>query len=254
VVHAMVSAHNAEMSKIEIKGNRSGGAGASLGLSKTDKIAQIKALNDARFEYWVTPFYRYDLAGDGSKTLFDPFYGAALGAGLRFANNITMSVTFKDLNVLAVGESYDIPTKKELIATGASLFGIDDEGSISVIHNVTTYQGTSLILNLPSMLRTADFITLDSCAKIKAYIKGLTKAPDEYVIKTTMNYILQTLLPGYVSQGYLSADPVNKTPAFSNVTFALGGDRFDYGFKGTIPAPLHFVFSTQEFVSMGSAN
>jgi hypothetical protein len=250
-IHAMVATHIQEMSSIENKANRSAGAGATSGKTKAARIAEMKVLGSARLEYWNTPIYRYDLANSSQKRLFDPFYGAALGAGIRFANHITTSVTFKNVNVLALGEELEREDKKDIIDAGGSLIERNDRG-FTVTHNVSTYQAANLILNLPSMLRTCDFITLDSQAKLLAMIAKLKKAPNSLVISSIQNYAITNLLPGYVDDGLLTKDPNTGAAAFSDVEFSLHGDRFNFAFTGIVPAPLHFMFIKQTFIITGS--
>lgn len=252
-IQAMVDAHVVEMSKIENKRNRSAGSGSAAGNNITTKISEAKALNSARFEYHFTPFSRYDAINDNAVTEFAPFFGAALTAGIRFGNDVTISSTFKLINVLKLGESYSDPQAKQIIGSGGTLFDSEERGFV-VKHNVTTFQGSNLILNLPSMLRTADAITLDSQAVITQRIADLKKAPNALVIETLKNFLITNLLPKYRDEiGWLTDDPINGEPAFKDVEFALYGDRFDFSFTGIIPAPLHFVFIKQKFVITGSA-
>lgn len=254
-IHTMVDQHVRDMSGIEEKKNRSAGYGAELNKTVSTRIDEMKALNSQRSEYWFTPFRRPDILNNNEAKEFDPFYLAAMGAGIRFGNDVTISATFKQLNILGVSETYDRPTKKQIIDAGGSIVGRDETGSgFSVIHNVTTYQGVNLILNLPSMLRTADAITLDSQVKIQRRIANLKKAPTAMVIKDMENYLKVNLLPFYRDEvGWLTDDPFAERPAFSDVQFTIKGDRFDFSFTGIIPAPLHFGFIKQRFVVIGFA-
>lgn len=251
--HAMVDTHVRDMSGIKQKRNRAASSGAYLSKTLAEKIDEAKVINSARFEYHFTAFSRADNVNNGALTEFDPFYGAALTAGIRFGNAVTISATFKKLNVLALSENYDIPTKESIIDAGGTLFHSEERGFV-VTHNVTTYQGQNLILNLPSMLRTADAITLDSQARIQTRIASLNEAPTALVIEDMKNFLATNLLPDYRDEKrWLTDDVINDEPAFSDIEFALSGDRFDFEFTGIIPAPMHFVFVKQKFVVPGFA-
>lgn len=251
-VHAMLSEHLRYMSSIEIGKYRQGGSGAST-TTNTEalRIAELKALNDARFEYAVTPFRRYDTLNNNAVRSFAPFFLQAMIAGIRLGNDTTLSATFKTLNVLGFDEQYDTPTLKRYIAAGATIAALDDTGIPEVVHSLTTYQGENLILSLPSMLRTADTITLDLQRKLKTRMKNLLRAPTALQIKDLENYVLTNLLPSYRDQGLLTDDPNTGAPAFSDVVFSVEGDAFRLSYTGIIPAPLHFVFATHNFTVVG---
>ncbi len=249
-VQAMVDAHNIKMSQILYKKNRSMGTGALTAKTNAQQITEMKALGSARAEYCCTPFKRYDVVNGGAVTEFDPFYGAALVAGIRFANGITACAEMQYVNVLSVTRKYTITEKTALIDAGATLFEVGEEG-IEVVTNMTTYQSANLILNIPSALRTCDHITLDSHVKIKARLRNLVEAPDEMQINELYNYLITNLLPYYVEQKLLTKDPISGDPAFSEVKFDIKGDAFEFGFTGIVPLPLRFGFITQNFIVVG---
>lgn len=250
-VQSMVANHVEEMSSMLNKKRRTASTGAGNNLvTKISRIDSMKALNSARMEYCCSPFDRFDLINGNTLRRFEPFYGAALVSGIKYANNITMSATFKNINVLGIGEDLSREDVEEYILAGATLFEKNERG-ITITHNVTTYQGSNLILNLPSMLRTADFIDSDSELKIQARLADMNKAPDPMIIKTLMNYLVTNLLPGYVYDGLLTDDPISGAKAISDVFFNMKGDRFDYGFTGIIAAPLHYVYQKHSFIITG---
>lgn len=251
VIHALVDQHCQNMSDVTKKKNRTWAAGATSSKTKTERIAEAKALNSVRGIYFVTPFYRYDYVNGGAKTKFDPFYGAAFDAGIRYANNITISSTFKMPNILGTAEEYSYDDKDDYIKNGCSLMGMSEAGVYEIIHCVSTYQAANLILNLPSMLRTCDYITLDSQVKIRAQIASLDRAPNALVIKSIENYLTSNLLPSYRDNGYLTDDPNTGAKAFSEVSFYVQGDAFYFQFTGIVPAPLHYGFITQRFTVVG---
>lgn len=255
-VHAMASVHVNEMSSINNKNYRSASSGASSATSKTiaDRIAECKALNDARFEYNFTPIKRPDALDENATRTFEPFYGAALYAGIKYGNDVTISATFKSVNILGVGETYDPVTEMDpIIQAGGSLLKFEDEGE--VIHNVTTYQGTNLILNLPSMLRTTDAITLDSQARILRRLKNINKAPNALVVNEFENFLRTNILASYRDEREWLTDEVQDgqviNPAYKDIEFTLTGDRFDFKFTGLVPAPLHYGFIKHKFVVPG---
>lgn len=250
--HAMASTHVNSMSSIEGKRNRTAASGAAASQTIADRLTEAKAINNARFEYHFTPFSRFDLPNNSVKASFAPFLGAALTAGIRYGNNTTISATFKTINVLSVDEIYNTPEKKKIIGGGGTLFGEEERG-FTVTHNVTTYQGENLILNLPSMLRTTDAITLDSQVRIQTRLASYQTAADALIIKEMENFLSTNLLAGYRdSQKWLTDDPITGDPAYSDLEFTLTGDSFEFKFTGIVPAPLHYGFIKQKFVVVGA--
>lgn len=251
-IHAIASTHVNEMSKIEEGKNRTAASGAGLTDTNDVQRAEAKAINDARFEYFGTSFKRPDLLNNNKNTEFAPFYGAAFDAGIRYGGFITLASTFKDVNVTAVTRKYNRTTADTLISDGVSLLHEGEDG-IEILREITTIQsGASVILNIPSMLRTTDFITLDSQSKLKIRMKNLTRAPNALVIKDMQNYILTNLLPSYVNDGLLTNDPNTGDPAFRDIEFSLAADSFKFSFTGIVPAPLLFIFVKQKFTVVGS--
>lgn len=254
-VHAMVVNHCTEYSNIENKKNRSCGLGALSSIANNDAtmIGEMIALNSSRSEYHITEFDRPDVYNQGQNATFAPFYGAALTAGIRFANHITTSPTFKDVYVTKVSRIYSRTEKKDLIQAGATMFEQQERGFV-VVHNVSTYQGTNLLLNVPAGLRTCDFITLDLQVKIEARLARMVQAPTAIVIADMVNWLSSSVLPGYKEAGYLTDDPNSGDPAFSDISFQLIGDRFNFGFRGIVPVMIHYAFITQDFAVVGLRN
>lgn len=253
-IQAVVSTHVNEQSNSTNKNYRTAASGATDTTKTVDvRIAEVKALNDARFEYNFTSIKRPDALNNNVSTTFAPFYGAALVSGIKYGNDVTISATFKSINILGVGESYTIPEQNKIIQSGGTL--LKYEGGGSVIHNVTTYQGQNLILNLPSMLRTTDAITIDSQDRILIRLKAMNKAPSDLVINEFKNYLITNVLPDYRDEKHWLTnevvDGVVINPAFKDIEFTLAGDRFDFSFTGLVPAPLHYGFVKQKFVVPG---
>lgn len=253
-IQRMLRDHVEDMSTITERQNRSGGCGASTATStKAARIAEAKAINSPRIEYHVTPFVRADIQNGNQPKTFAPFFAAAIAAGIRFGNFITMAATFKTADVLGVTENYDRPTKEDYIGAGCSMLELTERG-ISFVRDITTYQGSNLILNTPSMLRDADFITLDIQAKLGKLMAELDRAPDALVIESLKNTVVTNILPQYEIDGYITRDPNTGDPAFSDVEFSVSGDRFDVSFTAILPAPLHFIFVKQKFIIVGFAD
>lgn len=250
-IQAMVNSHNQQMSGIEEKKYRRGGAGASEStISQSARIAEMKALNSSRMEYCITPFFRYDKVNGGKKE-FAPFFLHAMIAGLRYANHITFDTTFKNLNILGVAETYTKTEMKRYIAAGATIVQKGEAG-FEVMANPTTYQGVNLILLTPSMMRTIDYITEDSEVKIKNQLAALDRAPDEVIISKIENWLSTELLKGYRdTDKVLTKDPTTGAKAYSNVSFKLLGNKFEFKYRGVVVAPIQFGFVTHEFVTVG---
>jgi hypothetical protein len=241
-VQSILSNHVSVNSATKNRKNRQGGSGALLGDNFSTKLTRARLLNNARIEYFGTPILREDPLDQNRTRIFDPFYGAFIGAGIRFGNSITISATGKSANIQGVGELYSVSQEEQLIQAGVSYFKPSENG-FEIGHNITTSQAENPILQLPSVMRTVDFISLDSIRRIDSRMKNLTSAPTQSVIKEFQNWSITVLLPSYINEGLLIR--------FQDVQFSLVGDSWQFEFTGIVPAPLHYAFVTQKFVLNG---
>jgi hypothetical protein len=247
-----VKSYAEEMSSVINKHLQAGVFGAATSDNRATKLANARGLNSARGEYWITPILCRDyLYGNVART-FDPFYAGVMAAGIRYANDVTIAANDRPLQIQGVAETYNKDQKEEQILAGCSY--VHPDGTQFVVgENVTTYQTTNEILSRPSMLRTCDAIDLDSIKQIQTRIRAMDRAATAGMIKDLENWIQNTLLVGYRdNQGWLTVDPNNNAPAFSNVSFSVTGTKFSMTYRGIVPSPILFVAVANEFVIVGS--
>lgn len=241
-VQSLLSNHVSTNSSTRNKKNREGGCGSLIADSFLARQTQARVLNNPRVEYWGTKILREDPLNENKTREFDGFYGAFIGAGIRFGNSVTISATGKNVNIQGVGELYSVPQEEALIQAGVSYFKPSENG-FEVGHNITTSQSDNPIFQLPSVMRTVDFISMDSRRRVETRMKGLTSAPTLSVIKEFQSWCLTVLLPSYVTEGLLIR--------FADVKFSLVGEVWQLEFTGVVPAPMHYAFITEKFVLNG---
>lgn len=254
-IQQMIKDHCARMNSMQVAKYRQTATGALTADSKSTKIANGRLLNSADCEYWVTPIKRQDPLNGLATTTFAPWLMAIQAQGIRYANNITMSLTEKSVNILGVGEKYEVQDEEEYIAAGCSYIK-KKRNQFIVGHNVTTYQGPELILNLPSTRRTVHVMTASVKDRTEQRIANMLEAPDEFKIKEMYNWIVTSLLPSYRDESpkFITRDPNTGDPAFSNVNFRIEGDKFFLSYTARIVTPLHQGGIVQEFIVPGQVS
>jgi len=254
-IQQMVKDHCVRMSSIQEAKYRQTAVGAATVDTKSQKIAAARLLNSSLCEYWVTPIKQNDPLNNLQLTTFGPWLAAIQAQGIRYANNVTMTLTEKSMYVLGVDETYTRQDEEEYIAAGCSYIK-QKRNQFIVGHNVTTYQGPQLILNLPSTVRTTLVMTASVKDRLEQRIANMLEAPDEFKIKELKNWIVTSLLPSYRDESprFLTADPNTGDPAFSNVDFQIEGDKFFLKYTARIVVPLHQGGIEQEFIVPGQVS
>src|SRR5512135_2062003 len=102
-----------DMSSVINKHLQAGVFGAATGDSRATKLANARALNSARGEYWITPIYTRDALYGNIVRQFDPFYGGVMAAGIRYANDVTIAANDRPLQIQGVGETYTRDQQEE---------------------------------------------------------------------------------------------------------------------------------------------
>lgn len=243
-VHAAVSSHVSYMSSVDGRNERQACVGAADGDSKSTKLAATQAINNALVGYAGTELKRYDKVGQ--LLTWGGLYKAAEILGMASGNAITFAPTNKMINAVGVKELYSNTDKNDYIKGGVMVSAPSPLGGIRVVRSVTTYQGTNLIANEWSAMRTALFITKDH----RTYVEGLIgEAGDNTILESIRNRALMRL-DYYVEQGWLVNDPQYGN-AFRNFTFNVVGDTVRITYEGTLVVPVNFILVTHNFTVIG---
>lgn len=250
VVHALASDHCIEMSKLKVKKERRFLTGAGLTKSLSQRISESVSLNTTNGEYMYSKFQRIDKLNN-SLEWFAPYYLAAIVAGIRANNNITMSATFKAANVSGI-ESFTDQEKESIIKYGGTY--LTKVGSqFQVGHNVTTYQGNEVIFRIPSAQETVNFLKKDIRQQVQSRLSLMTRAPNALMVSDLETWINSVLLPGYRDDGgYITDNPNTGESAFTPVTVVLDGETFSIETTLTIVVALHYGFITTAFQTVGT--
>lgn len=235
------SDHVREMSKTSEGKNRQMLTGADLVMTDSEQIERARSvLGNERVEFFGTPFKRPN-SDTGEVQEWEPFYAAAAVAGLRAGAETTTSAEFKRIIGTGVTRRYRRQEAEALVRAGVSLLEPGPGGSgIAVMANVTCHQGDRTVLTVPSMLTTADEISLDIKNRVRARIAPLREAGNPVIVSEFESWIRIALLPDQVDR--------RRAVAFRDVQFAVDGDVWRLNFTALIPAPPRFFFSVQKFI------
>jgi hypothetical protein len=249
VVHSIASAHCREMGKVKVRKERQFLTGAGSTKSLDDRISESIDLNDSNGEYVFSKIQRLNRTNNTTEW-FAPYYGAAIIAGIRANNNVTMSATFKNVNVTGI-ESFSNPEQGRIIKSGGTYF-LKTGSTFTVGHNVTTFQGNDIRFRLPSVVQTIFFIQKDLRRQGQELIAGFDRAPDAFMVSSTENRFNTVILRDYRTIGYITDNPNTGEPAFTPVSLVLDGEVFKLKTTLTIPVATHYNFITINFQTVGS--
>jgi hypothetical protein len=243
-VQAALSAHCTTMSGIIGRMERQAIVGSAWGDSYNTKVAASQALNNSLVGFVGTGIQRYDV--NGVLTNFDGFYTAAILLGMHSGNDVKLPMTSKMVNCLGVELGLSYTDKANYIQNGIIVLAKSDLGGIRVVRTVTTYQGSNLILNEFSALRTALYITADH----RNYLEANIGDPGDNTILESLKNRALSRLDFYVEKGYLVVDPQYDN-AYRSFTFTPVGDTVQISYEGTLVTPLNFVLTTHNFSFIG---
>jgi hypothetical protein len=234
------TSHVREMSSTINGLNRQLATGADLLMTDSDQKERARALGNGRVEFFGTPYKRLNTI-TGEVQEWEPFYAAASVVGLRLGAEVTTSAEFKRVIGTGVTRRYKRTEAEQLVRAGVSLLEPGPGGSgVQVMADVTCHQGDRTVLTVPSMLYTADEISLDVKSRVRARIAPLREAGSPVVVAEFENWIRSALLPSQVE--------ARRAIEFSDVQFRVEGDAWTLNFTCRIPAPIRFFFSVQNFL------
>ena len=254
-IHDLVGDHVTRMNDVKIKRYRQAGFGAgSSTTSKSLRVKEMKALNNAYIEYCVSKFNRQDYVNNIDSVEFDPFYLYPMIAGLRYANNVGMDVVFKYLNVLATPEIAK-KDQEDYAAAGATLIqkttNVNNINQFEIKVNNTTFQGSQVTRTNPSVVYSINVLTKDFEEQVIEQIRSLRDVANSVVIATIQNYILTTIFPSYRDDKGWITDGPNGQKAFDNVSFSQNGELLITNATLTMSVTPRFAFTTLTFIVPG---
>jgi hypothetical protein len=242
-VHAALAAHVKRMSSVLGKNERQGGCGAALNLTDSAIRQEAQALNANLTDYFGSQGTQFDEFGN-VKT-YPGFIWSCAVKGMQAGNAITFAPTAKSLVMLSVKEVDDADA---MIKAGVQIAQPDEElGGIRVTRSVTTYQGSNLIANESSMMRTSLFVAKDHRAAIKGFIGEAGDTPNLNAVAARA----ENKLDDYVDAKYFVFDPA-KGNAYRNFTFKVVGDTIEPDYEATLVSPINFILTTHHFTTIGA--
>jgi len=262
-IKALVNAHLTKMNGMTVKKYRQGISGAStVENTKAARIAEMKGINSAYFEYCVSPFKRYDYVNKVVPTTdFEAFYLGAMIAGLRYANNVGMDVVFKYLDVLSTPEIKE-EDQNDYAEAGATLIQktnnvFNGTQNFEILINNTTYQGSQVTRTNPAVVYEINVLTKFYEEYIIEQLRALDSVANSVIIATIQNRITTYLFPILFRDSYkwitdyTDPDTGAVQPAFSNVVFRQEGEQFITEAVFTMSVTPRFAFNFFTFITPG---
>jgi hypothetical protein len=260
-IQALVEAHLRKMNGLEVKKYRQAISGAStVQNTKALRIAEMKSLNSAYFEYCVSPFKRYDYVNKEVPTTdFEAFYLGAMIAGLRYANNIGMDVVFKYLDVISTPEIL-VEDQNDYAEAGGTLIQktnnvLNGTQNFEILVNNTTFQGSQVTRTNPSVVYEINVLTKHYEEYIIEQLRALDSVANSVIISTIQNRITTQLFPKYRDDYKWITDAVDPTgavqKAFSDVSFYQDGEKFYTSAVFTMSVTPRFAFNFFTFITPG---
>ena len=243
-VHAYLSGHVTFMSGLDGRNERQAIVGSELADTKALKVAEAAAINNSLVGYVGTEIKRYDKNGD--LQLWDGYYYASLLLGMAAGNNVNFAFTNKQLNIVGTKEKYTSSVKNDYIKAGVMIAAESDAGGIRTIRSVTSFQGSNIIENEFSAVRTSLFVVKDH----RIFVEELVgEAGDETALESVKNRA-ENRLDTYQENGYFVIDPQFGN-AFRNFVFTVEGDVIKITYEATLVLPINFILVTHNFTVIG---
>lgn len=243
-VQTAVSEHVTYMSSSVGRNERQSIVGSGSSDNKSTKLASAAVLNNALVGYFGTEIKRYDKNGELQQ--WAGIYGATEVLGMFAGNAINFAATNKMLNVVGVKEVYSNSDKDDYIKGGVMIANPSSQGGIRVIRSVTTYQGSNIIANEFSAMRTALYVVKDH----RTYVEALVGNPgDATGLESVKNRALLRL-DYYVEQGLFVVDPAYGN-AYRSFTFTALADTITISYEATLVLPINFILVNHNFTVIG---
>jgi hypothetical protein len=253
-IQDLVATHCETMNGVKIKKYRQAGAGAgATTATKALRIAQMKALNSAYFEYCVSSFERYDYINKETAS-FNPYYLYPLIAGFRYANNVGMDIVFKYLNVLSTPK-FTKKDQEDYAAAGATLIqktvNVNNASQFEIKVNNTTYQGSQITRTNPAVVYEINVLTKDYEEQVISQIRGLETVANSVILAKIQNWILTYLFPKYRDDDKWITDGPDGQLAFDNVSFTQSGEQFITTATLTMSVTPRYSFNFMTYIVPG---
>ena len=235
-IRELILDHCEEMSTVNKKKERTCWLGAPTGTSIDNAITMAKSLN-SEFCSFVATDANANNPISGTAEDISPGLLACKCAGIEAAIGISMPLTNKEINVNSFGARYTQSEMNKMIQAGLTPFGENEEGDLVCIRSMTTYQGSSLILNERSMIRSVLYMDRDLRQAFFSRI-GTNDEPSE----STILQVLANKAKEWYASNLITKSDSGELVRNAKVTF--DGDKAYLTFDRYIRAPNNFVFIT----------
>ncbi len=235
-IRSLILSHCEEMSTVNKKKERTCWLGTPTGTSVDNAITIAKNLNSELCSLVMTGANAANPI-TGTAEDISPGLLACKCAGIESAIGISMPLTNKTINVNSFDARYTENEMKKLIQAGITPFGENEEGELTCIRSMTTYQGSSLILNERSMIRSVLYMDRDLRKAYFARI-GSNDEPSESTILQTLT---EKAKEWYASNLITRSD---SGELVMNAKVSFDADKAYISFDRYIRAPNNFIFIT----------
>lgn len=244
-VAASLSAHCTYMSGISGQNERQGGSGSGTADTKSTKVAAAAVINNSLVDYCEQEVYRYD--DNGIKTLYAGWAAECMIKGMQAGNAITFAPTNKSMNILGVKSKLSDTDIDDYIKAGCQTIQPLEQGGIGCVRSVTTYQGSNIIANESSAMRTILFVSKDH----RVFLQGLVGIAGDATALETIKNQAELRLETYQEEGYFVNDPAFGN-AYRSFTFTAVADTVKVSYEATIVIPVNFILVTHNFTVIGA--
>ena len=245
-IHAALATHVKYMSGVDGKNERQGGCGSLAAATEAEQRAAAQGINSNLVDYFGGEHLQFDEFGD--EKYYPGFVWACAVKGMQAGNEITFAPTKKSMTMIKAKKVLSKTELEKMILAGVQVAQPDDQlGGIRVVRSVTTFQGTNIIANESSAMRSSLFIAKDH----RAAVEGFIGAAGTNLNLSAIAVRAEEKLADYVEAGWFVVDPATGD-AYRNFQFTVDADVVKVTYEGTLSIPINFIFTTHNFTVLGS--
>lgn len=230
-VHVLIKNHCVAMSSVENRKERTFLLGGAIGQSIDDALQQSKILA-TRLGSYCYPSITTSNPLTGETVALDASYLACKLLGMEVSLAVNEPLTWKDVNVIALGTKLRNVEVVKLIKGGVLACGVSDDNRFVVMRAMTTFQGNTLQDCERSMVREDLYMNRDLRRRFSPGVGRPAKAGT-----ATDLGIVNTAGQDWLKEGYIQG-------SIWGVKIAKDGDTTRISFNRYLTPPQNFFFIT----------
>ena len=242
-VLAPIKTHCESMSAVAGKRERQFAVGGLGTEAVSALISAAQTLNSKYGMYLATKdrFTQFDV--NGVLTTYATSYAACMEVGMKAAAAINEPLTFKTLNMIALGSKFRESELEQLIEFGVAPINYNTNNIPHLVRQVNTYQTDDLKWNEFSMVVEMLFASRD----LRSYLEStFTGKPYISNMGGVVKGAVISKLEQYVDLGVFVREPATGI-AYWNIVITVSGDKVTIDYDAYVTAPINFQFVTNHF-------